>query len=123
MVGVPLTASRTWSSFADAKASDAGEGLGFALGEGIGVVDLDDAIEGGVVAPWAQAVLDANPDTFTEVSQSGAGIHVWGLLPEGKGRVIRDGRNIEIYSAGRFIAMGKPMAGTATKLEPLTVPE
>lgn len=117
------TAPGTWSTYADAAASKVGHGLGFALGDGVGVIDLDDAIDHGVIAPWAQAVLDANPDTFTEVSQSGAGIHVWGLLPEGRGRVIRDGRNIEIYSAGRFIALGAPLRGTSPVLRPLVIPE
>lgn len=123
--GGPASVSdpRTWTTHSKATASTVGDGVGIVLGDGLGVVDLDDAIEGGVIAPWAQEALDANPDTFTEVSQSGNGIHVWGLLPEGRGRVIRDGRKIEIYSSGRFIALGTPMRGTSMRLRPLVVPE
>ena len=118
-----VTDPGTWSSYAEVSRSKHGTGVGVVLGDGLGCIDLDHCISDGVIAPWAQAVLDANPDTFTEISQSGAGIHLWGSLPEGKGRVIRDGRNIEIYSAGRFIALGTPMRGTSTALRPLVIPE
>lgn len=115
------TNSRTWSSYEAASASTAGVGLGFVLGDGIGVIDLDHAIVGGVILPWAAEVLAANPGTFTEVSQSGEGIHVWGLLAAGRGRKIRDGRNIEIYSTGRYVALGAPMVGASLELLPLNV--
>lgn len=99
-----------------------GAGLGFVLnGDGIGVIDLDHAIVDGVILSWAAEVLAANPGTFTEVSQSGEGLHVWGLLAAGAGRKIRDDRNIEIYSTGRYIALGTPMAGTTADLLPLNL--
>lgn len=101
------TASRTWSSFVEAKASEVGAGMGFALGDGIGCIDLDGAIEAGRVKGWAQEVLDLVPGTFVEVSQSGRGLHIFGLLPEGPGRNRRlsGEEGIEFYSAGRFIAV------------------
>lgn len=115
------TNSRTWSSYEAASKSTAGVGLGFVLnGDGIGVIDLDHAIVDGVILPWAAEVLAANPGTFTEVSQSGEGLHIWGLLAAGKGRKIRDGRNIEIYSTGRYVALGTPLTGTSMELLPLS---
>lgn len=117
------TKEETWSSFAEALESGAGIGIGFVLGEGIGCVDLDDAIVDGVVQPWAQSVLDENPNTFVEVSQSGGGLHVFGLLDESPGRVIRDGRNIEVYSVGRYIALtGNRFGGAPLKLDRLVIP-
>lgn len=112
------TASRTWSPFADARASEVGEGLGFALGAGIGCIDLDGAIVAGRVKPWAQRILDRTPATFVEVSQSGKGLHVFGLLPEGPGRNLRSsGQAVEVYSAGRFIAVtGKRHDGAPARL-------
>lgn len=113
----------TWASFGAARASSVGEGIGFVLGEGIGCIDLDHAIVDGVVADWAQLVLDANPDTYIEVSRSGEGLHIFGLLNEGPGRKIRDGRNIEVYSVGRYIALtGTRYAAAPAKLAPLSVP-
>ena len=116
------TNSRTWTDYEAAKSSSVGAGLGFVLnGDGIGVIDLDHAIIDGVVLPWAAEVLAANPGTFTEVSQSGEGLHVWGLLSAGPGRKIRDGRNIEIYSKGRYVALGTPLRGTTLDLLPLNL--
>lgn len=101
------TASRTWASFAEAKASKVGAGMGYALGDGVGCVDLDGAIEGGVVKRWAREILDLCPATFVEVSQSGNGLHIFGLLPEGPGRNRRlsPTEGIEFYSTGRFMAV------------------
>lgn len=116
------TDSRTWATYEAASASTAGVGLGFVLnGDGIGVIDLDHAIVDGAILPWAAEVLAANPGTFTEVSQSGEGLHVWGLLAAGAGQKIRDGRNIEIYSTGRYVAMGTPMPSTTYALLPLNL--
>lgn len=96
----------TWSALGEARASTVGEGIGFVLGAGIGCIDLDHCIVDGVVADWAQDVLDANPNTYVEVSRSGAGLHVFGFRAEGPGRNVRDGvRAIEWYSVGRYIAL------------------
>lgn len=95
----------TWSSFESARSSHAGSGLGYVLGDGIGCIDLDHCIEDGELASWAAVVVAANPGTYVEVSMSGTGLHIFGLRSEGPGRKIRDGRNIEIYSQGRYIAV------------------
>ncbi|WP_229994397.1 hypothetical protein [Arthrobacter sp. Bi26] len=101
------TASRTWSSFESAAASSVGVGLGFVLGDGIGCWDFDHCFIDGKLAGWATEAIAAisEPIVFAEVSQSGDGVHVFVEVPEGPGRVIRDGRNIEFYSAGRYIAV------------------
>lgn len=117
------TDASTWVSFTAAEASTAGVGVGFVLGDGIGCIDLDNAIVNGAVEPWAQVVLDDNQNTFVEVSQSGTGLHVFGLLAEAPGRMIRDGRNIEWYSVGRYIALtGKRFAAAPSRLAPLVLP-
>lgn len=117
------TDPQTWVSYDAARASSVGRGFGVVLGEGLGCIDLDDALIDGSAAPWAQAVLDANPDTFVEISQSGTGLHVFGFLDEGPGRKIRDGRNIEYYSMGRYIALtGKRFGAAPSRLAPLVLP-
>jgi primase-polymerase (primpol)-like protein len=117
------TNSATWSTHRDAVASTAGEGIGFVLGDGFGCIDLDHCIVDGEMAPWAAAVIAANPGTYAEISRSGEGVHIFGLLAEGPGRKIRDGRNIEIYSAGRYIALTlNRLLGAPLALKPLVVP-
>ncbi|MFF1382783.1 bifunctional DNA primase/polymerase [Arthrobacter sp. NPDC058288] len=97
----------TWSTFAEAKASHAGIGLGFVLGDGIGCIDLDHCFIDGALAGWAAEYIRSvsEPVIFAEVSQSGEGVHLFIEAPEAPGRKIRDGRNIERYTAGRYIAV------------------
>lgn len=97
----------TWSSFAEVQASTAGDGFGVMLGGGhLACHDLDHALDGGVLKPWAREVLDGitEPVLFTEVSMSGEGLHVFVDAPEGPGskRKVGDGGH-EFYSRGRFI--------------------
>lgn len=104
--GLPGSSTRAerWCDYAKARSSEIGHGIGFALGEGIGCIDLDDALDdAGVPLPWAQQILDAAPETFIEISQSGRGLHIFGHLTEGPGS--NPGNGVEVYSAGRFIAM------------------
>lgn len=104
--GAPASSTNpaTWDSFEHASASSIGAGVGFVLGNGVGCIDLDHCLVDGSVEPWARDVLDANPNTYVEVSMSGTGLHVFGWLAEAPGRKFRDGRNVEVYSRGRYIA-------------------
>lgn len=97
----------TWSTFAEVQASSAGDGFGVMLGGGhLACHDLDHALDGGVLKPWAREVLDGitEPVLFTEVSTSGEGLHVFVEAPEGPGsrRSVGDGGH-EFYSRARFI--------------------
>lgn len=97
----------TWSGLRAAEASTAGVGLGFVLnGDGIACLDLDHCLVGGVVAPWAQRILDRVPVTYVEVSPSGDGLHVFGFAEVGRGRKLRvDGGSVEVYGRGRYICV------------------
>lgn len=109
----------TWASYADARASTVGSGLGFMLGDGFGCIDIDHCVSpDGSISELARRVLAANPDAWVELSLSGTGLHVWGLLPEQPGRC-RDG--LEVYSRGRFIALGTTYRPGG--LHPLRVPK
>lgn len=117
------TDPRTWTSYAEARDSAVGTGVGFVLGDGVGCIDLDDALDadGNVISAVAHAVLRANPGAWVEVSMSGRGLHVFGLLDEAPGRR-RPG--IEIYSRARFIALtGDVFRGGGRALVPLQLPE
>lgn len=113
----------TWSTFDEARKSHIGKGIGYVLGDGVGCIDLDHCISDGVVADWAQKLLDANPGTFTEVSISGDGLHIFGLLEEAPGHVMKDGgRSVEVYSQGRYIALtGNRHGKSPSALKPLVV--
>jgi len=116
------TNSETWSSFAEADAAAVGAGLGFVLGDGVGCIDLDHCFVDGELAEWAAEIVDRCQATFMEVSQSGEGLHIFGLLPDGGGRNMRDGaRSVEFYSTGRYIAVtGNRFAGSPSRLADLS---
>ncbi|RDG37950.1 bifunctional DNA primase/polymerase [Streptomyces corynorhini] len=105
------TDPRTWTDHGTAARSPHGAGLGFVLnGDGIVCVDLDHCLTAdGQLAPWAAAILNACPPTYTEVSPSGTGLHLWGHGHVVRGRRIRreDGAHIEVYGTGRYIALGR----------------
>ena len=112
------TSSLTWTTYRKARASSIGRGVGFMLGAGIGCIDLDHCIIDGELQPWAREIIDACPATFMERSQSGEGVHIFGLLHEQPGR--RRG-NIEVYSRARFIAMtGARVYGAPATLSDLS---
>lgn len=128
---VPLTISGkagsstdagTWSTFTEASGATVGDGVGFVLGQGIGCIDLDHCFVDGELAGWAQSIVDRCPPTFMEISQSGGGLHVFGLFPEAPGRNIRRGEaNVEFYSVGRYIAVtGDRFADSHAKLADLS---
>jgi hypothetical protein len=84
-------------------------GLGFALLENIICIDLDNALtQRGIRIPFAQSILDQLPASFTEVSQSGHGLHWFGFGKVPGSRVkfnLPDGYSVEIYDSRRFIAL------------------
>lgn len=121
------TDASSWAPFRDVRLSTLGGGFGFVLdGDGIGCIDLDHCIDdNGEVATWARRVLEANPGTYVEVSQSGRGLHVFGWLEAGPGAFTRDAvlGNVEIYSRGRYIAVtGRHFSGAPLSLAGLNVP-
>lgn len=99
ITGAPASTTNpsTWTRFA-AVENDA---HGIMLGDGLGCIDLDDCFtDTGELTPLAARIVAKNPKAFIEVSQSGKGLHIFGLRPEGPG--IRRG-GLEVYSWGRFI--------------------
>jgi putative DNA primase/helicase len=113
----------TWTDFETAwHTYTRGEysGLGFVLTEEAGIVcvDLDHARDGDVWEPEALNIV-RELNTYTEISPSGEGLHIWafGSLPAGR----RRRKEIEMYSDGRFITVtGYHFAGTPTDLQERT---
>ena len=116
------TNRETWTDYASASSCTKGAGLGYVLGDGVGCIDLDHCIDGGVLADWARRILDQCPLTFVEISQSGHGLHIFGFIPERAGRNRREGvEAVEVYSIGRYIAVtGDRFEGSPVKLADLS---
>lgn len=109
------TGPGTWTSLADAVAACerfgfTGIGFAFADDRAVTGLDLDHVLdENGVIAEEYRWVVDA-ADTYTEVSPSGDGLHLFfrGGKPEGKTKCKHnqpDGRVVEMYDHARFFTM------------------
>lgn len=86
------------------------DGIGFVFDPDglIAGVDLDDCRDPdtGEIAEWARDVV-GRLDSFTEVSPSGTGLHVYllGFVPDGGNRAtVKDGE-IEVYDSGRYFTV------------------
>lgn len=112
----------SWSDYAAVATSNTGDGIGFVLtaGDGIVVIDLDHAVEDGRVLPWAQAIVDQLPPTYMERGRSGGGLHLWfrGAVPHGR-RVRRGELAVEVYSDRRYMIVGDRVPGTPLSLAEL----
>lgn len=109
----------TWTTIGRVSSASTGAGIGFVLnGDGIVCVDLDHCVEDGVVADWAQALVDRCQGTFMEISPSGTGLHIWGRGHVDKGRRRRiDGHAVEVYGTGRYLTVSRvPAPGSAPRL-------
>jgi primase-polymerase (primpol)-like protein len=73
-----ITDLTTWTTYAKAKASTAGDGLGFVLdGDGIAGRDFNHCANDGVLTLGSQAILGLLPDTNAELSPSGHGVRMF----------------------------------------------
>src|SRR5262249_52560801 len=116
------TAPDTWTDYSTAAmkamTSD-GLGLGFVFAQTAGIVgvDLDKCRDPntGVVAPWAMDIVTAL-NSYTEVSPSGTGLHLFvrGELPPGR----RKKGKIEVYQHARFFTVtGRHLDTTSPTIE------
>lgn len=114
-----VTDPSSWSDYAAVATGSCGEGVGFVLtaGDGIVVVDLDHAVVDGRVLPWAQRIVDALPATYMERGRSGGGLHLWfrGSVPSGR-RIRRGEVAVEVYSDRRYMIVGDRVSGTPLEL-------
>lgn len=100
---------KTWGTFdqaLDAVQRFNAAGVGFQLGSGdsdIFCIDLDHCIDDdGVFTPEADSVINIM-DTYTEISPSGKGAHIWGIGKK-PGKKCRKG-TIEIYDRNRYMTI------------------
>ena len=122
----------TWSTFEAALAryqnDDQVAGIGFVFTKDAGIVgiDLDHCRnpDGGELEPWARIIVQG-VDTFTEVSQSGTGLHLYAyakMPADGNKRTTKSENGevggIEAYAVGRFFTVtGEHLLGTPTVIE------
>jgi predicted transcriptional regulator len=115
----------TWADSRTAiKASSEGfNGIGFQAGRepsGFILIDLDHCIENGVLQPWARKIIDI-ANSYTEISPSGNGIHVFcgGKLSD---KNIKN-PDAEIYDHVRYFTVTGKVFEDHSKYRELTLEE
>ncbi len=103
------TDSSTWCPYdVAARSSRAFDGLGIAMGKGIGYigVDLDDCRdpESGFLTSEAEQII-AELDTYAELSPSGTGVKLWLKGDYDKTKFRSKINNIEVYRDGRYFTV------------------
>lgn len=88
-------------------------GIGYEFdGDGVYGVDLDHVMDAGTLTPQAQEIV-GKLDSYTEVSPSGTGLHIFVLAPDAD--ITRHRKKdyfVEIYSTGRYFTVtGNVMGG------------
>lgn len=95
-------------------------GIGFVLDhdDPYVCIDLDDCIDSatGALSSTAQAVLAKTDATYVEISQSGRGLHIFGMSNRRSLHLKQPG--VEVYSVQRFMAMtGNRLPGAVVHLD------
>lgn len=109
-----------WMSLEAARAEVAGgqaEGIGVCLPDRLCMVDIDDVLHGGILTADIQQIVDWWP-TWTEVSPSGTGLHLWYTTTA----PLRSGRTgaLELLASGRFVTIsGRNLPGTVRTIAKL----
>ena len=116
------TDPKTWTTFdraTEAASKFSGVGFVFAPGGDLVGVDLDGCrSDSGDLTPLAAAIV-RDLDSYTEISQSGHGLHIIcrGSLPPGA----RKREPVEVYSEGRyFVTTGQPHNGSTLDVKERT---
>lgn len=121
------TNGETWTAYPEEQPHD---GVGIVFANGLAGIDLDNAIEGNKLKPWAQKIVD-HFQTYTEVSPSGNGVHLLFKTNhdfDGKKKYINEEKHeaIECYKKGRYFTVtGKstPKFKTLQTIEPRKMQE
>lgn len=97
-----------------AQASGMRHGVGFVLtaNDPFFVVDLDDCAVPGGWSPVAMQIGSMLPGTVAELSQSGKGLHLWGMRSQMPAHASKNTElHLELYSSKRFILLGSGAIG------------
>lgn len=110
----------TWGTYAEAQAAasrNGYSGVGIMLSDGLVGIDLDGAVSDGVIADWAQQIVDL-VGSYTEVSPSGTGLHIlaWADMDVvGAIGSADHAAGIEVYNNRRYFTV----TGDAVNDEPI----
>lgn len=82
-------------------------GIGFVMGGGVFGIDLDHCVADGGIAHHVAAEIVSRFQTYTELSPSKSGLHLYalGAFPSGDKKRVLDGQPVECFGDGQFITV------------------
>lgn len=100
-------------------------GIGLVIGTPFIGVDLDKCLDPatGVLEEWAQQIIDSLPETYTEFSPSGKGVHLWFRCDDHqKLEDAKRTQRAEVYARNRYFTVtGQPFRDASSKLATLSL--
>lgn len=108
--------SRAWRSWAEVRAdhrAGLGDGVGFALGDDVAVLDLDDCLDSDGVLDALAAELLAELPGYAEKSPSGKGLHLLAWAEPGVSLGNQRSGRVELLRAGLITVTGEVWPGHA----------
>lgn len=106
----------TWTSYKEV--TNISEDIGYFISEHdpYTVIDLDDCIKNGVISDEAKRIVDSL-NSFTEISQSGTGLHIFVKAKKPGDRSKNSKKGFEMYDKERFMVMtGNHLEGTPIEI-------
>lgn len=97
-----------WSTYREARARSGQVGIVFTPAKTLLGIDLDGCLgAGGILGPDREAIAELilEADTYTEVSPSGKGLHLFLALPEPLDLAANRSGKFECYTAGRYFTV------------------
>lgn len=100
----------TWSTYLEASSSSDKVGIVFKSDKLLLGIDIDHVISDGLLRSDIQRFVDI-ADTYTEISPSGTGLHLYLLLEEPLSLVANRKSPFEVYTSARFFTVTKKSYG------------
>jgi putative DNA primase/helicase len=113
----------TWGSYqnaAECVSRGLAQGIGYEFDGSVYGVDLDHVIDGGLLMPEAKEIV-GKLASYTEISPSGTGLHIFVLAPGAN--ITRHRKKdcfLEIYSEGRYFTVTGNVYGGTSNIEART---
>lgn len=95
----------TWATLPEVARATGFSGIGIVVAHPLLAVDLDDVLHDGRVTDCAALEFIGRADSYTEISPSGAGLHVYLLLTEPLRLKRNRSGHYEVYTNARFMTV------------------